>query len=90
MDFIAQVFEQVRDMATNALTVGGSPHVYLNDTGGPVTVIVSGGTVLDISVKRGNGPWMLAGLLAGQYMLAAGDSIQVGFLIKPTITVVPQ
>jgi hypothetical protein len=89
MDFVAQLFETVRDMTAAAQTVGTSPFVYTNAGTGPETVLISGGTVLDISIRRGGGAWMLAGLLAGQYVLAPGDSIQVGFLVKPSITVVP-
>lgn len=67
-------------------TVTASPYTYTNANNNRQQVIISGGTVLTISLVR-SGSSTLAGLLAGTYTLNPGDALVITYVIAPTLTV---
>lgn len=71
------------------VTVGASPFVYQNTGTFDMDVIVSGGTVTNLSFIRGPSTSTL-GQLAGMYHLSPGDSLQVTYTVLPTLHTVPR
>lgn len=67
--------------AMTAPTVGASPWTYTNSTGVNQTLNVSGGTVSAISA---NG--VVTGLLAGSFLVPAGETLVVTYTAAPTVT----
>lgn len=74
---------------TFGLTPSGTPYTYQNTTGAPLGILVSGGTVLTISISRDGVTFFPAGLLGGMYLLQPDDSVRVTYLVAPTITAIP-
>lgn len=67
-------------------SAGASPDLYTNNTGYPVQVVVSGGTVSLIKVSKDGGSTKLTtGLTAGLFVLGQGDSLEVTYSVTPTI-----
>lgn len=74
----------------SAIVVGASPFTYTNALAVPADVMISGGTVLTISIQRATGGgFILAGLLAGQYHTQPGDQIRITYVVAPTMTLMP-
>lgn len=65
------------------IAIGASPFVYINTTNSDIDVVISGGSVSDISV---NGASMGAIVIAGTWTLHPGDKIQVTYTVVPTMT----
>lgn len=77
-------------VAPSNIGVGASPFVYQNTTGYPCSVIVSGGTVTDISFSHDNVTYYTVGLLAGMIELSQNDYTKVTYTVAPTMTLVPR
>lgn len=72
-----------------AITPTGSPFVYQNLDNYRETVIISGGTVSDISIGRNGVTYYTTGLTSGAFDLDNGDYIQVTYTGAPTMTKIP-
>lgn len=68
------------------ITVAASPFDYESDRRG--SVVVSGGTVSDISLVRGSDTVAL-GVVAGAVPVLAGDTIRVTYTGAPIMTFLP-
>lgn len=73
--------------APGAVAPGASPFTWTNTTGGPVQVIVSGGTVTAVNLVIG-GIDYVAGMLAGVFTVRSGAGIKVTYTVAPTMTYV--
>lgn len=80
-----QVSPQSRSAATAAATVGTSPYQIQNTGGNALLLILSGGTVTDISYGRDGTNWFSTGQTAGQFYLAPGDYLQVTHTGAPSV-----
>ncbi|MHB9021297.1 MAG: hypothetical protein ACYC3A_05680 [Halothiobacillus sp.] len=60
------------------IAIGASPFVYTNSSLSPMLVLVSGGSVSDVSIIRGLDT-IPAGAISGPFMLASGDQIQISW-----------
>lgn len=71
--------------ATVGITVTASPFTFTNTKGNSVHVYVVGGTVSQITRKRGTGAAQSTGTTAGQVYLAPGDAISVTYTVAPAM-----
>lgn len=69
-----------------APTLATSPATYTASITG--TLFVSGGTVSDISISRGQSV-IPAGVVAGPIPLAGGDVATITYSVKPTVNFLP-
>lgn len=74
--------------AIAAITVGASPFAYTAQAAG--TVVVSGGTVSAITLKRGTPAAISVGETAGVIPVSAGDIVSVTYSAAPTMSLVPR
>lgn len=75
----------------SAIVVGASPFVYQNPSAvSNADVIVSGGTVTDISFSRDNVTYYTTGLIAGMVRLSPSDYVKLTYAVLPTATLVPR
>lgn len=72
------------------VVVGASPFTFQNTTGGPVDIIVTGGTVSAITFSRDNATFYSVGSVAGVFWLSPYDYLRVTYTVAPTITLVPR
>jgi hypothetical protein len=63
-----------------SITVTASPFSFTNNTGAPISVIVIGGTVLQITVETQD-----TGVTAEQFIVPQGASIKVTYVAMPTM-----
>lgn len=70
-------------------TVGGSPYIYQNTSGGRQLVVVSGGTVTTIEFSRDGVTYDNVNLLSGEFYLNPGDRIRITYLLAPTAAIYP-
>jgi hypothetical protein len=75
--------------ATASISVTASPFTYQNTGTYDIDVIVSGGTVSDISFKRGSSTQSI-GLTSGMFRLNNNDSLIVTYTVAPTMVSVPR
>lgn len=68
------------------ITIGASPYTYTASIIG--TLFVSGGTVSDITIRRGT-VTVPTGVLAGPIPLTNGDIATVTYSVAPTVNFVP-
>lgn len=68
-------------IAPTAVVYGASPFTWTNNTGAPVSFVVSGGTVSEITLGSVN-----AGTTAGSYTIPEGGSITITATAAPTLT----
>jgi hypothetical protein len=71
-----------------AITVGASPYAYTAAAAG--TVVVSGGTVSAITLKRGAPAAISVGETSGVIPVSAGDIVTVTYSAAPTMSFVPR
>lgn len=72
--------------AAQSITPTGSAFSYTAPANG--IIILSGGTVSVIEYGRG-ASFYVAGLLAGSYAIARGDTIRVTYAVAPIMTFLP-
>lgn len=71
------------------IAVGASPFTYQNSSASfDADVIVSGGTVTDLSFTRDNATFYTTGLTAGMFRLSPSDRLRVTHAGAPTMTLV--
>lgn len=85
--FWAGLFRGLAPAAETAIVVGASPYVYSAGVKG--SVIVSGGTVSDISFSRDGTTFYTTGEITGMFTLNAQDRLRVTYTVTPTMTFVP-
>lgn len=68
---------------------GASPYVYQNGDLIPETVIVSAGTVSDISWSHDNSTYFATGQTTGTFRVDTGDFLKVTYSGTPTMTKLP-
>lgn len=71
------------------VSVGASPFTFVNPESVRVVVCISGGTVTTISMSPDGINFMALGLLGGQFILNPGHSLQVVYILAPTIKYTP-
>lgn len=72
------------------VTVSASPFLYVNTSGGPLEVVVSGGGVTKMELSRDRSTFVDTGSYYGMFMLAPDDVLRITYMAAPTITAVPQ
>jgi hypothetical protein len=85
--FLVGLYIGLPPQAENPVVVGVSPYVYTNEVKG--SVIVSGGTVSDISFSRDGVTFYTTGETTGMFTLNAQDRLRVTYTVVPTMTFVP-
>jgi len=85
--FLVGLYTGLSPQAENPVVLGASPFVYTNAVKG--TVIVSGGTVSDISFSRDGTNYYTTGQAAGMFTLNAQDFLRITYTVPPTTTFVP-
>lgn len=68
-----------------AITVTASPFTFTNPEAVPINVMISGGTVTTIALSVDGSTFTTMGLLGGQFHLNPGQSIQVTYVVAPTM-----
>lgn len=68
-----------------AVTVTASPFTWVNDLGGPAIAYVTGGTVSLAQTIIGA---LTTTLTGGAYLVPAGASLKLTYLVAPTLNVV--
>ncbi|MGS0981013.1 hypothetical protein [Burkholderia glumae] len=71
-----------------AVTVGASPFAYTAPAAG--TVLIVGGTVSAVTLKRGTASAVSVGATAGSVPVSAGDIVTVTYSAAPTMSFVPR
>lgn len=77
-------------VAPNTLTVGASPYTYVNSTGAPVDVMISGGGISKLQFTRNGTSFYSTGSFYGMFTLSPWDAIKVTYVAAPTMVVVPR
>ena len=77
-------------VAPNTLTVGASPYTYINNTGAPVDVMISGGGISKLQFTRNGTSFYSTGSFYGMFTLSPWDAIKVTYVAAPTMVVVPR
>ncbi len=85
--FLVGLYTGLSPQAENPVVLGVSPYVYTNAVKG--TVIVSGGTVSDISFSRDGTNYYTTGQTAGMFTINAQDFLRITYTVPPTTTFVP-
>jgi len=75
--------------AIASVSVGTSPYAYHNTDHYPEDVIVSGGTVSDISWSRDGSAYYATGVTAGKFRLEPSEYLKVTYSVAPTMTKCP-
>lgn len=73
--------------APSTVTLGASPDIQTASVDG--AYLVSGGTVTAIEYRRGGANYA-TGVVAGQFVVASGDSIRITYTVAPTVYFVAQ
>lgn len=71
--------------AVQNITPSSSPFTWMNPEATRVQVLISAGTVTDISHSADGINFNTAGLLGGLYLLNSGQSVRVTYLVAPTM-----
>lgn len=74
--------------AIATVTVGASPFAYAAPSAG--TVLIVGGTVTAVTLKRGTAAAVSVGATAGSVPVSAGDIVTVTYSAAPTMSFVPR
>ncbi|CAJ8797178.1 Uncharacterised protein [Burkholderia pseudomallei] len=74
--------------AIAAVTVGASPFAYTATSAG--MVVISGGTVSAVTLKRGSPAAISVGETSGVVPVSAGDIVSVTYSAAPTMSFVPR
>jgi len=72
------------------LIAEASPFVYVNDTGFPADIIVSGGGVILLEFSRDGVTFFNTGSFYGMFTLSPFDRLRVTYQTPPTLTLVPR
>jgi hypothetical protein len=73
-----------------AITVTASPFTYINQTGGDVDVIVSGGGISLLEFSRNGATFYSTGSFYGMFSLSPYDRLRATYVSAPTMTLVPR
>lgn len=73
-----------------AITVTASPFTYINQTGGNVDVIVSGGGISLLQFSRNGTTFYSTGSFYGMFSLSPYDRLRATYVSAPTMTLVPR
>lgn len=73
-----------------AITVTASPFTYINQTGGNVDVIVSGGGISLLEFSRNGSTFYSTGSFYGMFSLSPYDRLRATYVSAPTMTLVPR
>lgn len=73
-----------------AITVTASPFTYINQTGGNVDVIVSGGGISLLEFSRNGATFYSTGSFYGMFSLSPYDRLRATYVSAPTMTLVPR
>jgi len=74
----------------SAIVVGPSPFTYVNNTGFPADVIVSGGGVSLLEFSRNGVTFFSTGSFYGMFTLSPYDRLRVTYQTPPQMTLVPR
>lgn len=85
--FLVGLYTGLPPKAENPIVLGVSPFVFTNDVKG--TVIISGGTVSDISFSRNGTTYYTTGEITGMFPLNAQDFLRITYTVLPTAVFVP-
>jgi hypothetical protein len=85
--FFVGIYTGLPPQAENPIVLGVSPFVYTNEVKG--TVIISGGTVSDVSFSRNGTTYYTTGQTAGMFPINAQDFLRITYTVAPTTTFVP-
>lgn len=73
-----------------AITVTASPFTYINQTGGDVDVLVSGGGISLLEFSRDGTTFYSTGSFYGMFSLSPYDRLRATYVSAPTMTLVPR
>jgi hypothetical protein len=74
----------------SAIEVVESPFVYVNNTGFPADIIVSGGGVILLEFSRNGVTFFNTGSFYGMFTLSPFDRLRVTYQTPPQLTLVPR
>lgn len=74
----------------SAITVTASPFTYINTTGYPADIIVSGGGVVLLEFSRNGATFFSTGSFYGMFTLSPYDRLRVTYQTPPQMTLVPR
>jgi hypothetical protein len=72
------------------IIVDASPFVYVNNTGFPADIIVSGGGVILLEFSRNGVTFFNTGSFYGMFTLSPFDRLRVTYQTPPQLTLVPR
>jgi hypothetical protein len=72
------------------VSVGASPFIYSNESGGALELIVSGGGITKMEISRDQTTFIDTGSYYGMFALAPKDVIRITYMAVPTVTAVTQ
>lgn len=81
--FFAGLFTGQATGPVAAVTVGTSPYTYQAPVGG--TLMVSGGTVTQISFSRDGSNFFIVGVTAGAIPMSKGDLVRITYSVGPPV-----
>lgn len=76
----------IRSPSTLDITPGASPYSHINTGYEPIRIIVSGGSVSDISYSENGSTFMSFGETSGVFSINPGDRVRITYTVAPTIT----
>jgi len=74
----------------SVIVLGPSPYTYINNTGYPADVIVSGGGVSLLEFSRNGVTFFSTGSFYGMFTLSPYDRLRVTYLTPPNMTLIPR
>ncbi|MCH9834065.1 hypothetical protein K0U83_00305 [bacterium] len=74
----------------SVIVLGPSPYTYINNTGYPADVIVSGGGVSLLEFSRNGVTFFSTGSFYGMFTLSPYDQLRVTYLTPPNMTLIPR
>jgi hypothetical protein len=74
----------------SSITVGASPFTYVNLTGFPADVMISGGGVSNLEFSRDGFTFFNTGSYYGMFGLSPSDTLRVTYVSPPTMTLIPR
>lgn len=74
----------------SAIVLGPSPYTYINNTGYPADIIVSGGGVSLLEFSRNGATFFSTGSFYGMFTLSPYDRLRVTYQTPPQMTLVPR
>ena len=74
----------------SVIVLGPSPYTYINNTGYPADVIVSGGGVSLLEFSRNGVTFFSTGSFYGMFTLSPYDRLRVTYLPPPNMTLIPR